>query len=134
MSAICATNISGLGKAIIVYANEHNDTYPSADNWCDKLIKECDVDWRQFCSPADGMAEGKSSYAINMYIAGKKVSEVPPDTVILFETIQASNPVGGPEIISTKHHHGSGCYISFADGHTKFVNTQDLQSLRGKPE
>jgi len=131
---MCSTNLSGLGKAIVVYTNDYNDAYPSTDGWCDVLIEDCDVTPEQFCCPSSDAKVGKSSYAININVAGKKVSEVSPDTVLLFETNPAVNPAGGPEILSTDNHQRDGCNVLFADGHVKFVKTPELSALRWTSE
>ncbi|MGA2915375.1 MAG: DUF4190 domain-containing protein [Sedimentisphaerales bacterium] len=127
---ICGTNLSVISKAVISYADDHNDMYPLADNWCDVLIKDYNVAPKQFCCPSSDAKEGQSSYAININVAGKRASEVPPDTVLLFETKAGVNPAGGPEILSTDNHQGDGCNILFADGHVKYLRKEELSTLR----
>ena len=90
------------------------------------------------------------------------VSEIPPDTVVLFETDFAGenpekiikardrasgryldsgrllregawNQVGGLEIVTCSHHAGLGCNILFADGRVEFVRKKDLPNLRWEP-
>jgi prepilin-type processing-associated H-X9-DG protein len=131
---VCATNLKSLGVAMMVYATDHNDMYPPADNWCDVLIKDCNISPRQFCCPASDAKEGQSSYAININVAGKKISEIPPDTVLLFETTPAVNPAGDAEILSTENHQRDGCNILFADCHVEFVKKENLSTLRWKPD
>lgn len=131
---MCATNLKHLGVAMIVYTKNHNDTYPPAENWQDLLIKNCNVNPKQFCCPASKTQEGQSSYAININVAGKKVSQVPPDTVLLFETTPGANPAGGPEILTTENHRGELCNILFADDRVRFVKTSDLSTLRWNSE
>jgi prepilin-type processing-associated H-X9-DG protein len=127
---MCSTNLSGLDKAVTVYVDDHNDTYPPAESWCDALVKECDVDPKQLLCPGSDIKEGLSCYALNINVAGKKRSEVPPDTVLLFETVPGVNPAGGPELLNADNHQGDGCNILFADGHVKFVPTKDFPTLR----
>lgn len=131
---MCATNLSGLGKAVMVYIDDHNDTYPPAESWCDALIKECDVDPKQLLCPGTNAKDGLSCYAININVAGKNISQVPPDTVLLFETTAGVNPAGGPELLSADNHQGDGCNILFVDGHVKFVLTKDFPTLRWTTE
>ncbi|MGB8225524.1 MAG: DUF4190 domain-containing protein [Sedimentisphaerales bacterium] len=133
-SIMCGTNLSGLGKAMIVYVEDHNDMYPSADNWCDLLVKDCNVTWEQLRCPADDKEENKSSYAFNINLVGRKASKVPPDTVLLFETNPAVNPVGGPQLLNTEKHQGDGCNILFANSHVKFIKSEELSTLRWNPE
>jgi hypothetical protein len=126
--------LSGLGKAIVVYTNDHNGDYPPADSWCNALVKDCDVSPEQLRCPADDKKGDKSSYAFNINLVGRKASGVPPDTVLLFETTPTVNPAGGPELLNTEKHQGDGCNILFVDYHAKFVKTSDLAILRWKPE
>ncbi len=50
----CAVNLSKLGKALQLYANDYDGLYPSADKWCDLLIKYKGVKKRKFiCLSAD---------------------------------------------------------------------------------
>ena len=49
---------------------------------------------------------------------------------MLFETVPGWNQVGGPDILTTENHRGEGCNIVFADGHTEFVRTEDIDSLK----
>lgn len=130
----CSTNLSGLGKSMLVYTNDYDGKYPTAGKWCDLLIEKSDAAPEQFLCPSNTTLDAQSSYAFNIYLAGR-ISEVHPDTVMLFETSNSGeNPVGGPEILSTQRHQGDGCNIVFADGHVKFVKTEELPSLRWKPE
>jgi prepilin-type processing-associated H-X9-DG protein len=133
-TTMCSTNLSCLRRAVIVYARDHNDMYPPADSWCDVLIKNCDVSPKQFCCPASDAKVGKSSYAINVNVAGRKTSEVPPDTVLLFETKPGVNPAGGPEILNTDNHQRDGCNVLFADGHVEFIKSEKLSTLHWTSE
>ena len=131
---VCGTNLSAIGQAIMVYTEKHNDMYPPADSWCDVLIKDYNITPKQFCCPSGEAKEGQSSYAININVAGKKASDVPPDTVLLFETPPGVNPAGGQELLSAANHQNDGCNIVFADGHAKFIKSKDFGSLRWTPE
>ena len=131
---VCTKNLSSLGKSMLIYTNDYKDMYPPADSWCNLLIADGNASPGEFTCPASTAVEGKSSYAININVAGKKVSEVPPDVVLLFETSPGINPAGGPEILSTESHQHDGCNVLFADGHVKFVKTTDLSTLRWTSE
>ena len=47
---ICGSNLSNLGKAILIYASDNDGKFPSASNWCDLLIEHehADVTKAQF--------------------------------------------------------------------------------------
>lgn len=96
---ICGIHLSGLGKAMLVYANDNNDEYPTADKWCDLLIQYADVRPKQLICPKSGAKTGESSFAMNKNIIGKKVSEIPPDVVLLFETNFGKDPSGRQELL-----------------------------------
>jgi prepilin-type processing-associated H-X9-DG protein len=131
---MCGANLSSLGTTVTVYAEDHNDMYPPADNWCALLIADGNESPAEFICPGSDAVKGKSSYAININVAGKKVSEVPPDVVLLFETNSGINPAGGPEILSTENHQRDGCNILFADGRVKFIKSEELGILRWTSE
>jgi hypothetical protein len=83
---MCGTHMSALGKAILVYASDNNDRFPTPDKWCDLLIEHSDMIPEIFICPQSGAVYGESSYAMNIHLAGKKIGEVPADTVMVFET------------------------------------------------
>lgn len=85
MRVICGTNLKGLGTALEVYAYDHDGMLPS-DNWCDCLIEEADISPRSLQCPEVDSVEGESDYYLNKYAAGKKLSELPDDMVLLFES------------------------------------------------
>jgi prepilin-type processing-associated H-X9-DG protein len=127
---ICCSNLNGLGKAISVYAQECNDTLPSSQ-WCDVLIKYADVSPKAFICKSSGAKLGQSSYAFNKNLIGRKLSEINPNTVMLFETSPGWNQVGGPEILSYRSHKGEGFNILYADGHVAFE--ESFVDLRWEP-
>jgi hypothetical protein len=133
---MCSTNLSGIDKALLTYASDDKyESYPTADKWCDLLIKKCNVSPEMFCCPGSDVKHGKSSYAFNINAAGKKTSEIPLDMVLIFETAEGGwNMVGGRELVSIKNHRGDGCNVLFADQHVKYVKTKDLSKLRWKAD
>jgi peroxiredoxin Q/BCP len=83
---VCGSHMSALGKAILVYANDNDGRFPTPAKWCDLLIENADVIPEMFICPQSGTVYGESSYAMNVNLVGKKIDEVSPDTVLLFET------------------------------------------------
>ena len=125
---VCGTNMRGLGTAMMVYANDYDDKYPTANEWCDLLIEYADVDPRSFRCRAG--ASGEFSYGFNENLDGLGFDDASADTVMLFEVVGGRNVVGGPELLSTERHKNEGCNIVFADGHVQFVQTQELGDLK----
>lgn len=166
---VCSTYLKGLGNALAIYADEHKDLLPPADQWCDLLIQECDLHPTSFRCPQSDAIDGESTYAISRNAAGRNINELPPDIVLLFETNAGRNndtrsePIsnrrfysffektspewlaknknhkiypncwnlsGGPEMLSTRYHKGEGCNILFADGHSEYIPSDEIHTLR----
>ena len=130
----CATNMSILGKAMAVYADNNHGKYPTADKWCDLLIQGNYMTDKAFICPASRTTIGRSSYALNKNIVGMKRFDIPADTVLLFESNEGWNQVGGPEILTTKNHKGNRCYICFNDGSVRSLKKEQLGELKWKVE
>ncbi len=128
---MCATNLSGLGKAMVVYVNDFDEKYPTPDEWCDLLVHYADVGEDQFVCPGGKKNSdmGRGHYAINP----KATPQSPPDMVLLFETTGGWNQSGGSELLSTENHHGDGANIVFCDFHVKFVKKEGFDNLRWEP-
>lgn len=125
---VCGINMSALSKEMILYAGDNKDMYPATDHWCDLLIKyDPNFSQKQFICKGD--KKGPSSYAMNKNIE-KLGTKAPRDMVLLFESKPGWNQSGGPELLTTENHEGVGCNISFCDGHTTFVLTEDVNKLR----
>lgn len=124
----CGTNLSVLGKAMLIYTNDY-DGLPTPANWCDLLMEKAEVSPLMF--QCKGAGEGRCHYAMNEAIAtvGTKAG---PDMVLLFETHAGWNQVGGLDILTTDHHHGEGCNVLFMDSHVEFVKASRIPELRWK--
>lgn len=129
---VCSTNLSGLGKAMILYANDNYGEYPTPEKWCDLLIEYADVPEKTFVCPAadDG---GRCHYAVNAHIEGLG-NKAPPDMVLLFESRSGWNQTGGPELLSIEHHGEEGANILFVDGYVAFVPKEDIPDLIWKAQ
>ena len=123
----CIQNLQGLGKSMLIYANDHDDKYPTPSQWCDLLIEHTDAN--ETILQCRGDREGPSSYAMNKNIETLGVI-APPDMVLLFETKPGWNQSGGPELISTENHCGEGCFILFNNSHIQFFRTEDFNKLQ----
>jgi hypothetical protein len=123
----CGENINELGESIIAYADDNGGILPQADNWCDVLVYEQDVDPDTFICP--NASSGRSSYAMNVNAAGKNLYSLPADTVLLFESYPAWNTYGAAEIVNMENHRGEGFYVVFCDGHIEFIEAIDIQRL-----
>jgi hypothetical protein len=132
---VCQSTLNGLGKTIIIYANDFDDKYPTPEKWCDLLMKHGNLvegSFRSRCVP-----EGPCNYAINKNLQEMDYRYTPSDIVVLFETKPGWNQSGGPEILTTDNHNGKGCNVLYANKDTllvKFVKTEDLDDLKWEIE
>ncbi|MHC4060566.1 MAG: type II secretion system protein [Planctomycetota bacterium] len=138
-SVRCRSNLHQLSLFMKLYADDNNGRYPTMDKWCDLLTKNylpgVDPDLL-FCPGArDKITQdsNQSSYVLNKNVLGMKVSEIPPDMVLLFEGPVGWNQVGGPELLTTEYHKDDGVGVSFTDLSVKFVSTNELAELKWKP-
>ena len=80
------TNMKGIAKGLVAYANDHQGRLPPGDKWCDILIQSDYVPAQQFvCGESDSVV-GESDVAMNENVAGRKVGKFRSDVVLLFET------------------------------------------------
>jgi hypothetical protein len=83
----CSTNMSGLVKSLIVYDSiDANEILPPGESWCDVIVTGDYTTPKQFLCRSTDAVLGESSYALNKNVAGKKHSELAPETVMVFET------------------------------------------------
>jgi hypothetical protein len=106
-----------------VYANDHDQHFPSPDKWCDLLLECTDVNEEQFRCPAQG--EGRCHYAMNLDAEPNS----PADVVLLFETAGGWNQCGGPEMLTMDNHLGDGCNVLFNNGRVKWVKAKNIGNL-----
>jgi prepilin-type processing-associated H-X9-DG protein len=112
----CGSNLSNLGKALMLYTDEHG-AYPQPDKWCDALLQGNYATEKMFkCS---GNKKARCSFSINPNCEPN--SE--PNTVLAFESKGGWNSYGGPELFTADHHNNEGGNILYNDGHVKFEST-----------
>jgi prepilin-type processing-associated H-X9-DG protein len=124
----CGENLAVLGKTMLIYACDYDDKYPTADKWCDLLVKYTEVTEVWFVCPSAG--KGRCHYAINPNAS----AVTNPDMVVLFETKGCWNQFGGAGLVSFENHEGKGCNMLFNDLHVKFVKPNQLVELKWKDE
>jgi prepilin-type processing-associated H-X9-DG protein len=128
-----AGNLTWLGAALEQYSQAHDGSLPDALIWFD-VLKDVEPTTSLYFATGPHLDPNEgSSYALNRNLTGFRFTDIPKNTVLLFETNFASNPAGGPELISTEHHAGKGCVVLFADLHVEFVQAEDFNDLRWKP-
>jgi prepilin-type processing-associated H-X9-DG protein len=123
---LCGSHLSSLGKQLVIYAAYHNNLYPDANKWCDKLMEDEYFPKNDLLCPNDKI--GSCSYALNPNCK----FDSPNDVVLIFESKPGWNQYGGPELMYPNNHTTKGCNICFNDGHVQFVEPKDFNSLKWK--
>jgi prepilin-type processing-associated H-X9-DG protein len=127
---VCQSNIELLKTALSQYSETHNGLLPDP-NWCDELLKTDSLGQGNFVCKATDARRGQSTYALNKNLIGRKLTDVNPDTVMLFETKTGWNQTGEANELVFDHHNGSN--IVFADGHISYVPKDRISKLRWNP-
>ncbi len=146
---VCGTNLSQLGKAMVLYAHEHG-RYPDPNKWCDELLAAGQVEPKHFiCITSrrgivirwpprrngreylwSAAGRRRSDYAMNPHCDLNS----PPDMVLLFEGKTGWNQFGGVELVDTGRHQGEGCNILFNDASVSFCKANFAEKLNWKGE
>ena len=148
----CGANLSSIGKAMLLYAYDHDEQFPTPSRWCDLLVSTQQVELREFrCHGPDRAylqwfyplelslylwhrstsgRRGPSDYAMNEHATSISAAH---DLVLCFEVESGWNQVGGPQMLTTDRHEGRGCNVLFLDTRVEFVKTKDLGRLKWKP-
>jgi prepilin-type processing-associated H-X9-DG protein len=129
---VCGQNLSAIGKATLIYANDNNNMFPTPSKWCDLLVEYQNVPKQTFaCTAAliQYRSVDQCNFAMNKNVE-KLGTNAPPGMVLLFETAPGWNQAGGPEILTTDNHWGTGCNVLFVDGHVEFIKAEYLNNLK----
>jgi hypothetical protein len=70
---------------------------------------------------------------MNRAVAGRTLSTVPPDTVMLFESAGGWNITGGQGDLLSRSPHGRTYVIGLADGSVRQLTQAELPTLRWEP-
>lgn len=129
----CMSCVKGLTFEMRMYADNNQNHYPAATNWCDALLLQSNTGLTNiFHCPAD-FSGGRCSYAFNAQVAGAETGKVDPATVVIFEANGGWNRSGGKELLLVNPRHGRQIVVGFADGHVEAVSESRLAQLRWNP-
>ena len=126
----CVNNMKQLGLAVRVYAVDHNDQLPPAATWCDAIQSDVDSPKVFQCPSEPGR---RCAYAFNAKLDGKKVTEIDPQTVVLFESDTGWNGTGGGDSLKPHKHSTSRVNVALADGAVMQIQRSQLGTLRWDP-
>jgi hypothetical protein len=82
----CQEHFCNFRVAFYCYNDNDGSNLPLPENWCDVLFSECDISLDGLnCVESDTIV-GESAYAMNTNVVGRRLSELPPDMVFIFES------------------------------------------------
>lgn len=119
-----------LALGVRLYATDHNDQFPPAETWSDAILNDVGSE-KTFQVPSKpGL---RCAFAFNARVGGLKEGNIPPGTVLFFESDQGWNASGGPEIMIKLPRKNAVFVVAFADGSVKQLRADELASLRWNP-
>lgn len=114
-----------VGMVILSQAGD-SENFKMTDQWCDDLLSEIGEEGFMF-SNEKGV---RSNYALNKNVVGKNPNDFSDDTILLFESINGWNLVGGPELVSCNNHSkyaGKGFHVFYCNGWVAFVEAEAIK-------
>jgi len=102
---VCKTNLKGIGKAILIYANDYNDQLPPD---LETLTRTAEMPARGLVCPA---SESRESY------------------IYRGASITTSDTPGMNTVYEKLSNHGDGRYVLFLDSHVEWVPEERFQEL-----
>ena len=102
---VCKTNLKGIGKALLIYANDYNDQLPPD---LDTLISKAEMPAKGLVCPATNL---KDSY---IYRGASITTSDTPWMITVYEKLS---------------NHGDGRYVLFLDSHVEWVSEERFQEL-----
>ena len=127
------SNLKQIAVGIMLYAKDHNEVLPDADQWVDQIMPYVKTE-SVFRDPS--APDQKWSYAFNSNLSGVTLSDLdsPAATVLLFESdADKKNDSGEGDSVPAPGRHSKGTDYAFADGHVKWLDdtTKPSYSLHG---
>jgi prepilin-type processing-associated H-X9-DG protein len=136
----CVNHLKEIGLAIRIYTDDNGDTLPQLNKWCDAVLSNnlnpstivlTNLTAALLHCPATPRKQ-KCGYAINEnFRAVTNTTQVPIDTVLLFESDLGWNAVSG--LLNAVAHHGGLTHVCFLDGSVQMMKFDELDKLRWNP-
>ncbi len=126
----CGKNVRQVSLAIRLYADEHDGKCPPGVSWCDDITGHLN---RPDILKCPRRGSDKNGFGLNARVAGRTLSSIPPDTVLLYETSEGWNTSGGTNNVIANPVHGRKFTFGFADGSVREVPKEELAELRWEP-
>jgi hypothetical protein len=131
----CRKNLKPVVKVLKEYALSNDGRIPDGTKWCDLMMQDKDISskpWVLFCNRLD-LELGEGSYGLNENVVGKKLADLPSDTVLLFDSTPGWNQIGGADSLQVGNHRWGRLLktaIVYVSGDVEFVKPEDIDGLR----
>lgn len=126
----CGKNLKQVSLALRLYADQNEGKCPPAASWCDDITPFLKSPEVLRCPRRSG---DRSGFALNARIAGRTMSAIPPDTILLFESARGWNAAGDASLLPDSSSHGDKFTLGFADGSIREVPKSELPDMRWEP-
>ena len=122
-TANCISNLKQIGTAMMMYANDYNDVWPSKENWCDALKPYAHKTTVFECPALPGM---KGGYACNALLSKWTTNDIksPEATILAFDARGGWNMAGGIELVAMRHRGMANAV--FANGQSMPLRSFDM--------
>jgi prepilin-type processing-associated H-X9-DG protein len=127
----CSSNLKQLALAARMYANDTNDRFPYATNWCEAL-QAYSLPQKVFYCPANRESQ-LCGYGYNAALSGLTEDKINSSTVLFFEIPGGWNVSGGPEQAIQRARHQRMVNVAFVDGSVISISQDQLEGLRWQP-
>lgn len=130
--ADCLTNLKQIAMAVLCYAQDHDETLPHADKWCDEIKPYLSDEAVLKCPSAPDLVCG---YAFNAALSGQRLAKVekPAETIVVFESASGvKNASGDPAALPHPNRHADGNCAAYVDGHAKWQKDEKGATAAGK--
>jgi hypothetical protein len=133
MQAKALAQARQLATAATLYATDHNDRFPSANDWVQVLTDMGAINEQILISPF--ATEDGRAFAMNAKLGEIRVADIadPAHTVLFFECAAKSPPAGGPELFPTQPRSASGYVVVFANGEATVTLAEEIDLLLWDP-
>lgn len=127
-------NLRRLGQAVRFYQNDNGGKFPPEEKWCATLRPNLGARADQILRRPGNPPGAECGYGYNAAVAGLTITEVNPETVVIFELETAGcNVSGGEELLRHPSNPRDYVFVITAAGSIKPFASTNLTALRWKP-
>lgn len=136
----CQTHMKALGRAIVEYTQDWEETFPPAANWAtltSKYVSGGGFNVSAEEAPHCPEASSTYSYSFNSALSGVAIKNLksPKETVLIFESDSTMlNANGGKDQLSKKLRHYGKNNFWFAYGFVRAKDTEEIKTLHWIPD